>query len=67
MVSTTTAPTRNQTVRLRFFGPATDYHLPRLEGADVPEWAAPLNDSIDRLNKVLFGPQDYAVVATTPA
>jgi SAM-dependent methyltransferase len=59
-------------VRLRFFSPATGYHLPLvdLEGRDgVPEWAVELgsavNEGFTRLNEVLFGPQDYAVVAST--
>ena len=53
-------------VRLRFFAPAEGYHLPLVEGEDVPAWAAPINTAFARLNKVLFGPQEYAVVATTP-
>jgi hypothetical protein len=62
-------------VRLRFFSPATDYHLPMvtLPGdeapGDVPAWAHQLADTVNtgfgRLNEVLFGPQDYAVVART--
>jgi SAM-dependent methyltransferase len=59
-------------VRLQFFSPATGYHLPRTSleaGDDLPPWAAELSSTVDqgfaRLNEVLFGPQDYAVVATT--
>jgi SAM-dependent methyltransferase len=59
-------------VRLQFFSPASGYHLPRtsLEAGDaLPPWAAELSSTVDqgfaRLNDVLFGPQDYAVVATT--
>lgn len=58
-------------VRLRFFSPAEDYHLPMTDlGEDAPEWARELAGSVNRgfstLNEVLFGPQDYAVVARTP-
>ena len=52
-------------VRLWFFSPAEGYHLPLLDGPDVPGWAAPVNVALTRLNEVLFGPQEYAVVATT--
>jgi SAM-dependent methyltransferase len=52
-------------VRLAFYEPATGYHLDLLEGdvADEP-WARKVNDAFRRLNEVLFGPQDYAVIAT---
>lgn len=60
-------------VRLQFYSPAVDYHLPRVSLAgldDVPAWAQNLASAVDagfsRLNDVLFGPQDYAVVARTP-
>jgi SAM-dependent methyltransferase len=58
-------------VRLRFFSPAEDYRLDPLEVPDgAPEWAAALagqvSAAMERLNDVLFGPQEYAVVATTP-
>jgi hypothetical protein len=36
-------------------------------GDDDAPWAATINESLRRLNEVLFGPQDYAVLATTPA
>lgn len=52
-------------VRLGFYEPATGYHLPLLEGdvADEP-WARRVNEAFRKLNDVLFGPQDYAVIAT---
>lgn len=58
-------------VRLRFYSPAADYHLPRVEvPGSAPAWASTLagqvNAGFERLNQVLFGPQEYAVVATTP-
>ncbi|HZB70956.1 MAG TPA: class I SAM-dependent methyltransferase [Acidimicrobiales bacterium] len=53
-------------VELRFHAPAEAYHLPRVEVPSGAEWARPVNDAVDRLNDVLFGPQEYAVVARTP-
>jgi 2-polyprenyl-3-methyl-5-hydroxy-6-metoxy-1,4-benzoquinol methylase len=52
-------------VRQRFFSPAEDYQLQLLDQPAEP-WVQSLNESLVRLNEVLFGPQDYAVVATTP-
>lgn len=49
-------------VRLEFFEPATGYHLPLLD-EDEP-WAQRINAAFTKLNDVLFGPQDYAVIAT---
>lgn len=55
-------------IRLNFYAPATGYHLApvRTEGLDDPtrELAESVNAAFDRLNDVLFGPQDYAIVAT---
>ncbi|MGI9092012.1 MAG: class I SAM-dependent methyltransferase [Mycobacteriales bacterium] len=60
-------------VRLQFYSPADDYHLPLLDApadADAPEWARGLASSINlgfgKLNDVLFGPQEYAVIAASP-
>jgi 2-polyprenyl-3-methyl-5-hydroxy-6-metoxy-1,4-benzoquinol methylase len=54
-------------VRLEFYAPAEAYHLPRLDlTADSPPWATATDEAFARLNDVLFGPQEYAVVATTP-
>lgn len=53
-------------VRLEFFSPAEGYHLAPVESASDPELAEGVNDALGRLNKVLFGPQEYAVIATTP-
>lgn len=56
-----------RSVRLEFYSPAEGYHLPRLDlPADAPAWAASADEAFARLNDVLFGPQEYAVVATTP-
>ena len=53
-------------VELRFHSPAEAYHLPRLDVPEGADWAAPVNEAVDRLNDVLFGPQEYAAVARTP-
>jgi SAM-dependent methyltransferase len=50
-------------VRLTFYSPATGYHVPKLD-EDGTDRTERLNSAIDRLNEVLFGPQEYAIVAT---
>ncbi|MGB2757957.1 MAG: methyltransferase domain-containing protein [Acidimicrobiia bacterium] len=51
-------------IELQYFSPATDYHLPLIEQSDeVPEWTATINAAFEKLNTVLFGPQEYAVIA----
>ncbi len=50
-------------VRLHLHSPATGYHLGQLEDDGSPEIAI-LNANVNRLNDVLFGPQEYAVIAT---
>lgn len=54
-------------VRLQFYAPAESYHLPRLDLSDpsVPPWASAVDEAFAQLNHVLFGPQEYAVVAAT--
>ncbi len=51
-------------IRLRFHAPATGYHLAHVESAADPALAEQVNGAFDRLNEVLFGPQEYAVIAT---
>lgn len=54
-------------VSLQFYSPADSYRLPHIDaGPDGPPWVADLNVSIERLNDVLFGPQEYALIARTP-
>lgn len=54
-------------VSLQFYSPAESYRLPHIDpGPDGPGWVADLNVSIERLNEVLFGPQEYALIARTP-
>jgi SAM-dependent methyltransferase len=54
-------------VEFQYGSPADDYRLDLLpaDGATA-EVAAALNPSLERLNQVLFGPQEYAVIARTP-
>jgi SAM-dependent methyltransferase len=51
-------------VRLRFHAPATDYQLPTIDDPDAPPWTKRVNDAFAKLNSVLFGPQEYALIAT---
>ena len=54
-------------VELRFYSPAEDYRLAPIDaGPDGPAWVTDLNVAIDRLNDVLFGPQEYAIITHTP-
>lgn len=57
-------------VRLQFYSPAEGYHLPHVSAPEEPAWAAELasgvNTAFDRVNEVVFGPQEYAVIATSP-
>jgi SAM-dependent methyltransferase len=46
----------------RFFAPSSDDHLPLVHDPR-DEVAVALNAGFEHLNEVLFGPQDYAVVA----
>jgi SAM-dependent methyltransferase len=52
-------------VRLRYYAPATYYHLPLIDDREAPAWTKQVNEAFSRLNSVLFGPQDYAIIATT--
>jgi len=52
-------------VDVRFHSPADFFAVPLLdETVDAPAQVAVINDALHRLNSVLFGPQEYAVVAT---
>jgi len=53
-------------VRLEFYSPAQGYHLPLVDDPSAPGWVATINQAFGQLNHVLFGPQDYAAIATTP-
>ncbi len=52
-------------VRLEFYAPAEGYHLPPVTDPAAPAWVSQVNEAFAQLNNVLFGPQDYAAIATT--
>ncbi len=53
-------------VDVRFHSPADFFAVPLLdEGVDAPPQVATINEALHRLNSVLFGPQEYAIVAST--
>lgn len=51
-------------VRLEFYSPAEAYRLPLADAAALGPLAEVVNAGFSRLNDVLFGPQEYTVVAT---
>lgn len=53
-------------IHLAFHAPATGYHLPKAE-PQLGDLARVVNEGFTRLNDVLFGPQDYTIVATKAA
>ena len=54
-------------VDLAFYSPAESYRLtPISQPDDAPAWVSEVNVALERLNDVLFGPQEYALIATTP-
>jgi SAM-dependent methyltransferase len=53
-------------VRLEFFAPAEAYWLDPIDAPDAGDWVNTINADIEKLNRVLFGPQEYAVIARTP-
>lgn len=55
-------------IEVRYESPLTSHRLEPIDGGpDAPAWIAELNESLQRLNDVLFGPQDYAVIAKAPS
>jgi 2-polyprenyl-3-methyl-5-hydroxy-6-metoxy-1,4-benzoquinol methylase len=50
-------------VELRYYDPASQYHLTMVD--DPSPLTQQVNANFTRINDVLFGPQDYAVVART--
>ena len=52
-------------IEVRFHSPADFFAVPLLdENVDAPPQVTVINDALHRLNSVLFGPQEYAVLAT---
>ncbi|MDH3682320.1 MAG: class I SAM-dependent methyltransferase [Acidimicrobiia bacterium] len=48
---------------LRYYSPGEQ--LERVDDPDAPAWVSQLNAVIDRINDSIFGPQEYAIVAST--
>lgn len=53
-------------IQLQFHSPAEDYHLPLVSDSAAPAWVQTVNTAFEKLNRTLFGPQEYAVLARTP-
>lgn len=53
-------------VEQRFFS-LPDNGLRPIDDPAAPEWSGAINEAFQRLNDVIFGPQDYAVIAEAPA
>ena len=53
-------------VTLQFYSPAEGYWLAPIEAPEAPELVAQVNAALEHLNHVLFGPQEYSVIARTP-
>ena len=53
-------------VTLQFYAPAEGYWLAPVDAPDAPQLAQQVNVALDHLNHVLFGPQEYSVIARTP-
>ena len=53
-------------VTLQFYTPAEDYWLAPIEAPEAPQLAVQINAALEHLNHVLFGPQEYSVIARTP-
>ena len=53
-------------VRLEFYAPADHHRLAALDDPNAPAWSRTVDANFQKLNDVLFGPQDYAVIATAP-
>ncbi len=51
-------------LEVRFFSPAAGFQMDLIDDADAPLWAGQVNRALEHLNEVLFGPQDFAIVAT---
>lgn len=54
-------------IDLAFYSPAESYRLTPIGDSDhAPAWISEVNVALERLNDVLFGPQEYALIARTP-
>jgi len=53
-------------IDVRYYEPAESLHLPMITDPDAPAWVETLNRAFEQLNTTLYGPLDYAVIATAP-
>lgn len=54
-------------IELRYFAPMSRLQVPLVEDeAELPGWARGWNQAFAHLNHVVFGPQDYGVIARVP-
>jgi SAM-dependent methyltransferase len=54
-------------IQVRYFAPMSRLQVPLVEDTtELPEWATQWNQAFAHLNNVLYGPQDYAVIAYVP-
>jgi SAM-dependent methyltransferase len=49
-----------------YYEPAEGLHLPLITDPDAPAWVESINRAFGQLNTTLYGPLDYAVIATAP-
>jgi SAM-dependent methyltransferase len=56
-----------RSLEVRFFAPATGFQLDLIADPDAPPWVSQINRALHQLNTVLFGPQDFAIVARSGA
>ena len=53
-------------IDVRYYEPAESLHLPLITDPDAPAWVERINRAFEQLNTTLYGPLDYAVIATAP-
>ena len=53
-------------IDVRYYEPAESLHLPLITDPDAPPWVESINRAFEQLNTTLYGPLDYAVIATAP-
>jgi SAM-dependent methyltransferase len=51
-------------IDVRYYEPAESLHLPLITDPDAPAWVDSVNRAFEQLNTTLYGPLDYAVIAT---
>ena len=51
-------------IDVRYYAPAESLHLPLITDPEAPAWVEGINRAFEQLNTTLYGPLDYAVIAT---